>query len=509
MPLIPGQLEQAQIENLAADPSNLPEGRTWVNTTSDLAKVVLGGAAKTVVTTDQTQTLSNKTIDGDDNTVRDLPVTAIKTVLADADKVLVRDASGVPTSSKIVNANVDASAAIEYSKLNLATSIVNADVAAAAAIARSKIAAGTTNRLVVNDGSTGALTDASAITAARALISDANGIPTHATTTATELGYVNGVTSAIQTQLDARISKSLVTTKGDIIAATGNATPARVGIGADGLFLKADSAQASGVTWASAASGAIGVVSKVTTYTATTSDDVILCSGSAFTVTLYTAVGNSGKILRFVKTDSSLTNIITIDGNSSETIGGALTVTMNTLNESYAIISDGSNWQILEHKISSVITDAGTMTIGAVTTPPNKGVTTRDKVFWTREGRFAVITYQLQNAGNNNGSGDYLYSLPSGMTADTTTIETYTGAVGADAAHRSSIQTFYGSMYSAAGPVAGSVGPAVLYSSTQFRIMITQWFSTGFTFHSSAFYGLAAARGYSFTIRVPISGWSD
>lgn len=39
----------------------------------------------------------------------------------------------------IVNADVDAAAAIAYSKLNLATSIVNADIAAAAAIARSKL----------------------------------------------------------------------------------------------------------------------------------------------------------------------------------------------------------------------------------------------------------------------------------------------------------------------------------------------------------------------------------
>lgn len=40
---------------------------------------------------------------------------------------------------QVVNADVDAAAAIAYSKLNLATSIVNADVAAAAAIAASKL----------------------------------------------------------------------------------------------------------------------------------------------------------------------------------------------------------------------------------------------------------------------------------------------------------------------------------------------------------------------------------
>jgi len=61
--------------------------------------------------------------------------------------------------------------------------IVNADVNASAAIALSKLAA---------------------LTASRALVSDGSGFISVATTTATEIGYVNGVTSAIQTQLNAK-----------------------------------------------------------------------------------------------------------------------------------------------------------------------------------------------------------------------------------------------------------------------------------------------------------------
>lgn len=49
------------------------------------------------------------------------------------------------------------------------------------------------------------LTDSSpTVTANRAVVSDGSGAITAATTTATEIGYVNGVTSAIQTQLDAK-----------------------------------------------------------------------------------------------------------------------------------------------------------------------------------------------------------------------------------------------------------------------------------------------------------------
>jgi hypothetical protein len=69
----------------------------------------------------------------------------------------------------IVNADVNASAQIAYSKTNLTNSIVDADVNASAAIAWSKIAPSST-------------------------------------VSTTELGYLDGVTSAIQTQLDAKLA---------------------------------------------------------------------------------------------------------------------------------------------------------------------------------------------------------------------------------------------------------------------------------------------------------------
>jgi hypothetical protein len=46
------------------------------------------------------------------------------------------------------------------------------------------------------------------------------------------------------------IQPTLLTTKGDIIVATGNATLVRQGVGSDGQVLTADSTQADGVAWA-------------------------------------------------------------------------------------------------------------------------------------------------------------------------------------------------------------------------------------------------------------------
>ena len=60
--------------------------------------------------------------------------------------------------------------------------------------------------------------------------------------------FTTGVATA-----DAAIPKSLVTTKGDIIVATANATPARLGAGTNGYVLKANSSTATGLEWATAA----------------------------------------------------------------------------------------------------------------------------------------------------------------------------------------------------------------------------------------------------------------
>jgi hypothetical protein len=73
---------------------------------------------------------------------------------------------------------------------------------------------------------------------------------------ATELSYLDGVTSAVQTQVDAKIAKSTVTTKGDLLAATAADTPARLAVGTNGQVLTADSTAATGIKWASPAGGA-------------------------------------------------------------------------------------------------------------------------------------------------------------------------------------------------------------------------------------------------------------
>lgn len=108
-------------------------------------------------------------------------------------------------ATSIVNADISASAAIAYSKLNLGTSIVNADISASAAIAYSKLNLATSIvNADINASAAIAYSKLAALTASKALVSDGSGVVSASSVTATELGYVSGVTSAIQTQLTAR-----------------------------------------------------------------------------------------------------------------------------------------------------------------------------------------------------------------------------------------------------------------------------------------------------------------
>lgn len=90
-----------------------------------------------------------------------------------------------------------------------------------------------------------------------------------------------------------------------------------------------------------------GVITKTADYTATVNDGVILVdtSAAAVTITLPTAVGNTGK--RFTIKIVDATNTTTVDGDGTETIDGATTQSLSTLWKTIRIISDGANWLII------------------------------------------------------------------------------------------------------------------------------------------------------------------
>lgn len=142
------------------------------------------------------------------------------------------------------------------------------------------------------------------------------------------------------------------------------------------------------LSWASA-SGLQALSTKTTTYSVATTDGVLLldATSAAFTTTLPTAVGNTGKIFYFKKIDSTA-NLCTIATTSSQTIDGVLTIRMGTQYDELVVVSNGTNWSVLAYDIntSARYVASGSTTIAA------SGVTTNINFATSVEDRLAMVT---------------------------------------------------------------------------------------------------------------------
>lgn len=112
------------------------------------------------------------------------------------------------------------------------------------------------------------------------------------------------------------IQNSIVTAKGDLIGATAASTPARLAVGTNGQVLTADSTAATGLAWATAASGGMTVLASGTLPTGASTVTLSSISGSYKNLQLvirdpYPATatslslqfnGNTGSVYRYVTT---------------------------------------------------------------------------------------------------------------------------------------------------------------------------------------------------------------
>ena len=143
-------------------------------TVAYLTDITGGGASEfSTVKVNTSVIFEGATDDAHETTLAAVDPTGDRTVsLPNATDTLV----GKATTDTLTNKSID-------SDNNTITNLVNADIKSSAAIAFSKMAD---------------------LTASRALVSDGNGDVSVSAVTSTEIGYLDGVTSAIQTQLDTK-----------------------------------------------------------------------------------------------------------------------------------------------------------------------------------------------------------------------------------------------------------------------------------------------------------------
>jgi DNA-binding protein YbaB len=147
------------------------------------------------------------TVTGGTNTTAAMVVGTGSSIAATGSGTIVATSTTGNASTVTTNANLTGDITSTGNATAIAAGvIVNADVNASAGIGLSKLAATTINR---------------------ALVSDASGFVSPATTTAAELGHLSGVTSSVQTQLNSKANLASPTFTGTV----GGITSTMVGLG--------------------------------------------------------------------------------------------------------------------------------------------------------------------------------------------------------------------------------------------------------------------------------------
>jgi hypothetical protein len=215
---------------------------------------------------------------------------------------------------------------------------------------------------------------------------------------------LQGVDTQMFTNANAAVAKSIVDAKGDLIAGTADNTVARRSIGANNTVLTADSAEATGMKWATPAAGGMTLLSTTT------------LSGASTTISGISQDYNDLQIIIYGVTNATADGNFGIDPNANSALTYNVWSRGATLNNSAAEslwlnyfntylplrTSAANNWTLTINNYADTTYYKSLSYFGGYTTSVNLYPTIGYGTIATNS---AITSLRFQNAGGNLSTG--------------------------------------------------------------------------------------------------------
>jgi hypothetical protein len=213
----------------------------------------------------------------------------------------------------------------------------------------------------------------------------------------TQLTIAESQVTNLTADLAGKTSTATLTTKGDLYVATAASTPARLGVGADGAVLTADSSTAGGVKWG-VSSTAAPVIATVTSDQATTSVTVVDVTGLGIAVGVgsyefdfllpYTSSVSSGSgLLLSLNGGGATTSFLsyTLEIQAAQTTLGTYYRSAFDVNQAGVVVTTAGSVYIARIRGYLITTGAGTL-------QPRFGVTNSSTTTTIKAGAYGKLS---------------------------------------------------------------------------------------------------------------------
>lgn len=226
-------------------------------------------------------------------------------------------------------------------------------------------------------------------------------------TTGQVLAKASGTDMDFTWSNDAGISPTIVDAKGDLISATAADTPARLAVGANGTVLTADSAEATGLKWASASTPSLSLIASGSLSGASLTLSSL--SSYDYLVILFNGVWQSSGGIPYARINDNSTsnywyNGFAVRGGSSYTAQGAGFDKIST----GCYIGSGNNANHIAYTLSNAKSAAFTSFTSVYTLQESggsrEGGTNMSGIYAVNE---AVSSFKFYSGGGTFSGGTY------------------------------------------------------------------------------------------------------